>query len=881
MRLFQSIKGLVPNTRARLRKYINCLLGDTQNYSASLYPGNQSYIVKKIITRLSTKINLDDHNLDKIKKIEPDSIVVFASKNKRIFDFLYFHTRLKSLDLPFPELGFDVRFFFLLPVKRAARILLSHLDYFLHHFHVKDIYNSGFAQKELQNNRAGFVSLIEEDDFYNRFIKSTPDPLFLLIELQRQTDTCVVIVPEDIIYVTKPMHKDPGLGDILFGTHEKPGLIKRVYTLIRHPEKIRVAVATPVNLKTFINRPEIDGLDAEFQTHRLRSHLVDILNRQRKSITGPVLKSSQEITEDILTRKALREYLADYAVKNNMPLYKVNKKAAFYIKEIAANYNLRVINFLNLLLTWIFKNLFEGLVVNQDEINRMREKSTQAPLILIPCHKSHLDYLLLPYVMFRNNMPCPHIAAGKNLSFWPLGPIFRGGGAFFIRRTFKGAELYTKIFAAYLEKLLYEGFNLKIFIEGGRSRTGKLLTPRPGGLGLIIRAYLNGACDNLYFVPVFVGYDRVLEEDAYLKEIEGGKKSPETLKGLLNTRKFLKKKYGKVYIKFDEPLSLKDYLKEKNIDLSRATDQEYLQFVKQFGYKLINSINENSLVTPHGIVASAILNGAKNNFVKKQMIERVNTYMNLLTFNKVDLSDTLIMDPDQAINKVLHNFISRNFIERADEDEQDISDNTTFIVKHNKRAILDYYKNSAICFFVPAAYTAISILEVDQIKFFLPDLVARYKFLQKLFTDEFSFDEEITPEEQISKCLKGFINEGILVPDPTQADMLNLTSQGLRKLKWFAAFLLPFFESYKTCLLFLEKERTDKYDAKEQTKKIQAFGSKLYKRDNIFFKESLSLVNYRNAATYFARNGINGSEDQIQIDEYKEIIDRLIRLTVS
>ena len=102
------------------------------------------------------------------------------------------------------------------------------------------------------------------------------------------------------------------------------------------------------------------------------------------------------------------------------------------------------------------------------------EKSTKAPLILIPCHKSHLDYLLLPYVMFRNNMPCPHIAAGKNLSFWPLGPIFRGGGAFFIRRTFKGAELYTKIFGAYLEKLLYEGFNLKIFIEGGRSRTGNL-----------------------------------------------------------------------------------------------------------------------------------------------------------------------------------------------------------------------------------------------------------------------------------------------------------------------------------------------------------------------------------------------------------------------
>jgi glycerol-3-phosphate O-acyltransferase len=534
-----------------------------------------------------------------------------------------------------------------------------------------------------------------------------------------------------------------------------------------------------------------------------------------------------------------------------------------------------------LILTWVFKNIFDGLVINQEEINRMREKSTEAPLILVPCHKSHLDYLLLPYVMFKNNMPCPHIAAGKNLSFWPLGPLFRRTGAFFIRRTFKGAELYSKVFGAYLEKLLYEGFNIKIFIEGGRSRTGKLLTPKPGGLAMIIKAYLNGACDNLYFVPVFVGYDQVLEEDAYLKEIEGGKKSPETLKGLINTRKFLKKKYGKVYIRFDEPLSIKDYLKEKNIDLSRSTNEEYIQFVKRFGYKLINSINENALATPHGIIASAILNCSKNNFVKKQMIEQVNTYMNLLAFNNVELSDTLNFDPDNALNTVIHNFISRNFIELADEDEGEITDNTNFIVKHNKRAILDYYKNSVISFFVPTTYTAVAILETDRFKFSLSDLVLRYKFLQKMFADEFSFDEEITPEEQISKCIKGFIHEGILVPDPTHPDMLNLTSMGLRKLKWFAAFLLPFLESYKTTLLFLEKEKTDKYDAREEAKKILSFGSKLYKRKNITLKESLSLINYRNAANYFTRNQIKGSEDQIQIDYYKQIIDRLVQFTRS
>ena len=878
MSLLKPLKNLVTKTRAKVRSTIDYLLGDTHEYYTSFYPGNQSVIIRKIITHLVKKVPLDDHNLDKIKGIHPDSIVVFTSKNKRFFDFLYLHTRLKALELPFPELGFDLRFFFLLPVKRVCRILLSHLDYFLHHFHIKDIYTSGFAERTLLDQKAGFVCLIEEDDFYKRFIKATPDPLFHLIELQKRIDRSVVIVPEDIIYVTKPMHKNPGLADILFGTHEKPGLIKRVFTLIRTPEKIRVEVAGPVDLKEFISRPEIERLDAEFQTHRLRSHLVDILNRQRKSITGPVLKSRQEITEDILTRKSLREFLAEYAARTETPLRKVNKKAAGYINEIAANYNLRAINFLNWLLNWVFSNIFDGVVVNQDEINRMREKYAQAPLILVPCHKSHLDYLLLPWVMFKHNMPCPHIAAGKNLSFWPLGPVFRGAGAFFLRRTFQGAELYTRIFAAYLEKLLYEGFNIKIYIEGGRSRTGKLLCPKPGGLAMMIRAYLNGACEDLYFVPIYVGYDRVLEEDAYLKEIEGGKKSPETLKGLLNTRKFLKKKYGKVYLKFDEPLSMNTYLQDKNINLKRATDKEYMDFVKGFGYKLINSINENTVATPHGIIASAILNCSQNTFTKDQMLRRVNTYMNFLTFNSAYLSDTLVMDQDNAFDSVIRNFLFRNFIELADEDEEEITDVTTLIVKHNKRAILDYYKNSVICFFVPAAYTAVAILETDRFKFSPSDLVLRYKFLQKMFTDEFSFDEEVMAEEQISRVIKGFINEGILVPDPKKADILNLTSEGLRKLKWFAAFLTPFFESYSTCLLFLEKEKTDKYDVKERAKKILSFGGKLYKRNQVQHKESLSLINYRNAANYFARNNINGSADQVQIDYHKEIIDRLARL---
>jgi len=878
MVLFQKLKSLVTNSGRKLRSMVESMLGNSFDYFLCYYPGKSGYFVRKLIRWFIRRINFDDNHINKIQNINDDSIVVYASKNKRTLDFLYYHSKLKSLDLPFPQIGFDFRFFFLLPVKHLFHIFVSHVDHLFRHFRFKDAYTSGYATKELLNGKTGFVCLIEEEDFYKRFIKSTPDPLFLLIELQKRIERSVVIIPEDIIYVTKPMRKDPGLTDILFGTHEKPGLIKRFYTILRQPEKIRVELAKPVNLKDFISRPEIEQLDSEFQSHRLRKHLVDILNRQRKSITGPVLKSRQEITEDILTRKSLREFLAEYASENNLTLRKTHKKAAGYINEIASNYNLKIINLANWLLTWVFKNIFEDLVLNQHEINRMREKSQDAPLILVPCHKSHLDYLLLPYVMYRNNMPCPHIAAGKNLSFWPLGPLFRGGGAFFLRRTFKGAPLYSKIFAAYLEKLLYEGFNIKIFIEGGRSRTGKPLSPKPGGIAMLINAYQKGACNDLHFVPIFIGYDRVLEEDAYLKEIEGGKKTPETLKGLINARKFLKKKYGKVYMRFDEPISIKEYIREKHIDTTKISTKEYMNFVKSFGYKLINSINKSAVATPHGIIASAVLNCSKNSFSKKQLIARVDTYMNMLTFMEAELSDTLLIDPDNTLNSVINDFISRNFIELGDEDDKDITDNTVFIVKDNKRAILDYYKNSIIPFFFKYSYTAVAILEADRFQFSSSDLVVRYQFLEKMFTDEFFFDEDTTYEEDISNCIKGFLNEGILVPYSSGLDMFRITSKGLRKLKWFASFLQPFFESYKTTLLYFEKYEADKHEGKDRVKKIHSIGTKLYKSKIITLKESLSQINYKNASSYFTQNGVQGTQDHTQIEYYKNILDRLIRV---
>ncbi len=860
-------------------KCINHILGTSREYYTCLYPGNTGRLTSFILNKIFSKIRLDGRTTEKLNELNETGIIVYAGKYKSLIDFLYFHTILKNTALPYPEICFNISFFFLLPVKRVFQIIIFQMDNFIRFFHLKNPYTSGYINIELLKGRSAFLSLFEDRGFYKRFVMSETDPLHYLIEFQKKNQKPVYFIPQTIIFISKPLRSTSSIFDILFGNNEKPGKIKRFFALLKNPDKICVEISDPINLKKFITRPEINTLDTDFQAYALRTYLTDVLNRQRRSVTGPVLKSRDEITEEILVRSDMQNFMEKYANERDMPLMEVRKKASEYIMEIASNYNLGTIHLFDKILTWMFNHIFEGIVIDQNGLDRLKEESKKAPLILAPCHKSHLDYLLLSYVMFKNNMPCPQIAAGKNLSFWPLGPIFRGGGAFFLRRTFKGAKLYSRIFAAYIEKLLSQGFNIEFFIEGGRSRTGKLLSPKFGLLSILINAHKDKACEDLLFAPVYVGYDRVLEENAYLNEIEGGKKNPENLSQLIRARKFLKTKYGKVYIQFGKPISLGNYLNEKKLDTSVMNEAQHKALCKSIGYKLIDSINSISIVTSHGIVASGILNCPYNRFSKRDLMFRVQSYMEMLIFFNASLADTLIIDPDYAFNNVIETFVSRKFIELADESEPEITMDTRFIVKDNKRPILDYYKNNAISFFVSPAYAATAILGTDTFQFASESLTSTYKFLQELFIDEFSFNEDKTCEEDIIKCLKAFTNQGIIVPNPSIPDTYNITSQGYRKLKCFAGFLHPFLESYKVALIYFEKNPGNKHAPRERTKKIQALGIKMYRHGDIHLKESLSKINYINAAKFFINKGIYESENSsLIIEEYKTKTDRLISL---
>jgi glycerol-3-phosphate O-acyltransferase len=868
--------GALAPARGRLGRWIAKALQGTYHHFSCTAPGKIGFLAGLLMNMFYSGIKIDPGQLALLKGLPPEATIVYTGKYKSSFEFWFYFTRYRREKLRYPEIGLDYRFLIWQPVSRILRMLLAHGHYFLRHWKLLDPYRSGYLPQAMADGRTAFLSLVEKKGFHRRFVKAHADPVQHLIEIQKSLDRPIFLVPQLMIFGREPYRSIPSIVDIFLGSRENPRKIRKVMVLFKNPGNVFVEVSQPLNLRQFIESPEIRERDLEQQAMLLRQKLLRQINRHRQIITGPILKTQEELREQILTSERLQEFMEQYAAKRELPLYKVRKEADGYIDEIAAKYNNFVIRFGAIMVRWFLESMFEGVSVNRDALDRVKTMAQRGPVIFIPCHKSHIDYLILSYVLYHNNMPCPHIAAGKNLSFWPLGPFFRGGGAFFIRRSFRGAVLYSKVFSEYVCWLLTEGFNIEFFIEGGRSRTGKLILPKLGLLSIILNAYREGVCEDMIFAPIYIGYDRVLEENAYLHEIQGGQKEPENFWQVLKARKFLKKRFGRIYIKFNEPISIKDVLTRFETPFAEMSSKEQNILCRNLGFRIINAINAVTVVTPHALAASALLNASKERLTYQQLSEIIDTYLTYLSSQGVPLADTLLMDQTRAIENALDSFVGSKFIERIDAKQGDIEGETEFKIILQKRTALSYYQNSCIAFFIPAAITGLVILGKDAFQFSAVDLHSEYRFVQEFFKNEFAYDVDRTPEYFVRKTLKAFIDDAILMPHRSLPDTYQLTAAGYRKLRQFASFLKPFFESYWIALNSFMRPSKKELDKKDRLKKVQSLGGKMYKEKAVERIEALSKINYDNAVDYFNYHGIRNAEAEEKIQRYAEKVQHYL-----
>ncbi|MBW1813853.1 MAG: 1-acyl-sn-glycerol-3-phosphate acyltransferase [Deltaproteobacteria bacterium] len=873
------IRRKLTNVKTRIVERIDKSLEGTHNHFSCFLPGDIGPFPLFILRRIFSGIKTNSNQVKLLHEIPEDAIIVYANKFRSYFEHLFYYSLYQDKGLPFPEIGFDYKIFLWQPVSRLYKIALAHISFFFSNLSFPNPFESGYIRETLISGRAGLLSLIDKKRFYRWFVKAKTDPIQYLIETQHAVEQPIYIIPQLMFFSKKPIRSKASFANIMFGTETKPGKLRRILILLRNPGKVFVEISEPVNLKDFISKKENQERTIEHQALILRRNLLLQLNLHRQSITGPLLKSREEMKENILTNDNIQKYIHSYAKERDLSVQQVNKKAESYLEEIAAKYSLSMIRIFAGLVTWFTNIMFDGVVLDHNGLDRLKKASVKSPLILMPSHKSHIDYLMLSYVMFYNDMPCPHIFAGKNLSFWPMGFIFRNSGAFFVRRTFKGAALYSKIFSEYIHNLLSEGFNIEAFIEGTRSRTGKLLVPKLGFLSILIDAYKRGACKDLQFAPIYIGYDRVLEESSYLNELEGGYKKPENFMQVIKAARFLKKRYGKIYIQFHEPISLNTLLSQNNVSIDDIDYEKKTFLVKTIGNKIVHAINSITVVTPHALMASAILNCRKATFSFDHLMSSIDTYLKYLSHRDAMLTDTLTKDPVSALKQVVSIYSQRNLIEPASKqtDENVNFTEILFETNINKRPVLEYYKNNCISFFIPAAYTALEILKKGSSQFSVSDLYSGYGFLQEFLKKEFVKNIDKVPEVHVKSNIKAFVDDGILTPHQTLSNTYAIIADGQDKLKLFSSFLKPYLESSWIILNFITHNPKKTLTDKDSLKKIVSWGERLYKNNEITLKESLFTMNFKNAIAYFLNHDITDHKQTRKIEHYTSQMNNYLK----
>ncbi|MBR9875940.1 MAG: glycerol-3-phosphate 1-O-acyltransferase PlsB, partial [Vibrionaceae bacterium] len=335
-------------------------------------------------------------------------------------------------------------------------------------------------------------------------------------------------------------------------------------------------------------------------------------SRQKLAASGPNLPQRQVLFARLMKSPAIELAIADEAKSKNISIEKARKEAHDIMDEIAANFSYGLVKRGDRILGWLWNKLYQGLHINNaSTVRRLAQDGHE--IVYVPCHRSHMDYLLLSYVLYNEGMVPPHIAAGINLNFFPAGPIFRRGGAFFIRRSFKGNKLYSTIFREYLAELFAKGYSVEYFSEGGRSRTGRLLQAKTGMLAMTIQAMLRGLNRPVTLVPVYIGYEHVMEVSTYAKELRGKRKEKENASLVLRTLRKLRN-FGLGYVNFGEPIQLNQYLNEhapewtKDIDPMGSNKPQWMNpVVNGLANKMMTHINDAAAANALTLCATALL----------------------------------------------------------------------------------------------------------------------------------------------------------------------------------------------------------------------------------------------------------------------------------
>lgn len=798
-------------------------------------------IVEALLVRY---VRVSNEWIEQVRRAASKGPVVFILRNRSLIDFLCVRGLCHRHGLP--PVGFIsglVPFVFL-PLWR----------WFFSLFRRNDIDNQRqYLTDALKNGGSAIVFLRRpslRESTGGRPVKI--NGIRLSVESQEQLDLPVQILPTVFLWGEGAMKRMPGTMDFIFGSAEYPRLLRSIRLLIRRRSTHGSWIGEAIDLSAVRKNRKVDNASL---TGIVKAGVGRCIEKIRRERLGSLTKPSSRLKYEVINSKRLRKELEIIAADDKITPSSIEPKVRTIINAMATNFRPGVITFIVIIFSFVWRRIYNGFDISDADREKLRAAVGQGPLLLLPTHKSHIDYLAVSQVLIDANIMLPHIAAGENLSFWPLGWFFRSSGAFFIRRKFINDRFYSAVVNSYIRRLMQSGYTIEVFIEGGRSRTGKLLRPKLGMLEMALKAYAVSPRINTGVLPIFLGYEKVIEEDAYVKESVGKKKRKESVSGILKTTKVLLHKYGHLTVRTGDYFTIETVLSDlghNREDLNTGSIRRKVAL--EIAIRTLHEINQITVATPSALLSTAALTMPSPKFrwsTLRKNTSQLTEYLNAQGVEFGRIVKQWVSDNQQApdakhesLDKTINAFIKAGRIRIVAK-----GDDPLLEIKEECRLPLDYYKNNIIHFFVPLSIICATCLANKKKKTTLKEIykdmtlachLYRWEFLlPDASNDNALFNTEL--DAMLKPAVEILIQQGILQKHDDGLTVANVETAVLTR-----EILRNFYEPYYATL-HISRLRNFGEITGETTRLSRLYMEKSLNEQRFSRPEGLNRINMQNA----------------------------------
>ncbi len=872
--------------------------------------------LKWVYARFFEQIDIDQAWAKKVREAEARGTVIYVLRNLSFVDFLALDYLTKKLELPRIRFANDLGLWVLEP-QMTGRGLLSSL---VPRTEADDV---GRLRRAIDEGASAALFLkrppsilepparIQRRGGAPRAIPTrgkTEGDTYLrtVLEAQRASKTPILLVPQVFVWTRSPDERKHNIVDSLFGPREWPGKIRTVTQFLMNWRHVTLRAGEPVDLREFLEqeaRPDEAGSSPgdDVLVRRLTYTLLRRLERERQAVVGPTKKPADRLRDQVVRSPRLQKVIRDMAGEGETERRVLGWRALSMLRELETEVDPNALRAMDTAFDQTVARMYSAFEVDEEGIERLREASKDGSLVLLPSHKSHVDYIILTRLFMHANMPVPLVAAGDNLAFFPLGPILRRGGAFFIRRSFRGDRLYGAVVDAYMRRLIIDGWPLEFFLEGARSRTGKLLPPKLGLLSIVVDAVLgaaesgSGPARRVYFCPISIGYERVVEEREYVRELTGGEKKKEDVRGLVAAAETALGRYGRLNVQFGELLTIDGVMAELGESKRALTPARRRALVTRLAYRVMNEINRVTAITPSALVAAALLTHGKRGISHADLVAACERLARILRGYDARFTPSLLVSldtwsattPDStkpilrhgAIREACELFHRAGHVETHQpgvpvgerRERPRPGPEAVYVVPDVARLSLDISKNLMVHFFVSRAMIATPLHAAAAQGVTRAHLAERVQALSRLFKYEFQFRADATFETIFDETVATMLADGEVETDstdraPMPADdgaliRLAREGEGRERALLHVRMIQSFVEGYRVAARACSALLKGPLAPKDLAKRAITTGERMFLAGEIACREAISRPVLDNAFLAFVDQGYLGRKD--------------------